>query len=85
MFVQTSTIYVVVITQFVILVCPHQWGTTNVVRDITAVCAAPCCLFAFCFEVLQIFEAVPGTFDVIDLVVLVFFAFLEGRMFKRLI
>ena len=44
--------------------------------------AAGFCLLALCFDTLQMVDSVPGTFDVIDLAVLVFFAFLEGAMFR---
>jgi hypothetical protein len=43
------------------------------------------CLIAILFEIVQLFDNAPGTFDIVDLVLLVSIAFVEGIMFKRFI
>jgi hypothetical protein len=40
------------------------------------------CVIAIVFETVQLSEKVPGTFDMVDLVLLVSLAFVEGIMFR---
>jgi hypothetical protein len=51
-------------------------------HKISNVYALVFCLIAVLFEMFQLFEKVPGTFDVFDLILLVSIAFIEGIIFR---
>jgi hypothetical protein len=48
----------------------------------SAIYALVFCLIAVLFEMFQLFEKVPGTFDVFDVVLMVSIAFIEGIIFR---
>jgi hypothetical protein len=54
------------------------WGS----RKISDVYALVFCLIAVLFEMFQLFEKIPGTFDMFDLILLVSIAFIEGLIFS---